>query len=215
MYVKYMRGFGRTGPDLGWVTKRTSFSEQWVWAHISLAGYRLSFPEQYPYFQPAYAEAYIVSPQTPIEHAGPVSFPAADRIKDTQVSMKTSWLEFNLTTNGVGGNAVAVIHGLRPDEADSHDPIHLGFEQENVRLFVTYDEQGLVRGVHEEVQLPGGETRDDGVVRDVVIEQSRVRLLDLGDEASVDLETMLVHPDEVRDGVELRVNPESGRIIVP
>jgi hypothetical protein len=189
-----------------WTNVDAYFPKTQVFANILLSAYRYQTPASFGGFQPSWAEAYIVTPETPMTHVGVVSFPTR---RDPTVFLTTDHLTFWLqVSNGSSSNpatsatAVGVIYDYAP--AASFD-----FKDVARRLdLAVYDEDGTVVGIHQSVQLEGGRDFDD--------EQTRQRVLDeahaMGEREPGSLRLAEVEYDALRSGTDLRVDTSTGRV---
>lgn len=189
-----------------WASVDASFPTTQVFANILLSAYRHQTPATFGGFQPSWAEAYIVTPETPMTHVGVVSFPSR---RDPTVFLTTDRLTFWLqVSNGSSSNpatsatAVGVIYDYAP--AASFD-----FKEAARRLdLAVYDEDGTVVGVHQSVQLEGGADFDDEETRQRVLDQAHA----MGEREPGSLRLADIEYDVLRSGADLRVDTSTGRV---
>jgi hypothetical protein len=100
-----------------WTHVDAYFNETQVFANVLLSAYSYQLPERFMSFQPSWAEAYIVTPETPMS-GGLFPFPTR---RDNTVFLTTDRLTFWLQVNNGGSNnsptsasAVGVIYDYAP-----------------------------------------------------------------------------------------------------
>lgn len=86
-YTKTLAKTAYTGS--AWAKKDVYFPEMQVFATATLSAYRTQTPERFSGFQPSWAEAYIVTPETPMTTGAGWSFP---NVRDNQVFLRTDRL---------------------------------------------------------------------------------------------------------------------------
>lgn len=191
-----------TGPS--WTDVEAYFPETQVFANVLLSAYRHQSPGRFSAFQPSWAEAYIVTPQTPMS-GGPFPFPTR---RDNTVFLTTDHLTFWLqVSNGSSSNpptsasAVGVIYDYAP--AGTFD-----FKKalKHVGLAV-YDDDGTVIGTHQSIQLAGGPAFDEEEVRERVI--TGAHHMAEREPGSLRLATF---DHDVMPAADFRVDPSTGRI---
>jgi hypothetical protein len=188
----------RTSAELGWATNTVRFPEQPVVATVALASYLGQNGERFEPFQPRYVQCWIETEKTPLLSLAGIVIPNPDRFADVQVWLSTTWIRFELQTDGVGGGAVETIFSTGTgvnQKLDAVDQVHR----------VVHDEQGRVIGVHREVQLEGGPDLDETAIEDAVLARAAASRLTGLQVAPVDL-------DAFSSGARLRVDVESGRV---
>src|SRR5262245_45615324 len=89
-----------------WAQVDALFPTVQVFANVLLSEYRSQTPERFSGFQPSWAQAWIVTPETPMMHFGTTSVPTR---RDNTVYLRTDRLSFHLqVSNGGGGNPATV-----------------------------------------------------------------------------------------------------------
>jgi hypothetical protein len=189
-----------------WAHVDAYFPRLQVFANVLLSAYRTQTPESFTGFQPSWAEAYIVTPETPMTTLGfGISFPTT---RDNTVFLTTDHLTFWLqVSNGGSSNppasasAVGVIYDFAP--AATFD---LKNSVKQLDLAV-HTEDGTVIGTHKSIQLDGGPDFDEEETRErVLTEAHAVSGLERGA-----LQVATFRPDELPATFDVRVNPSTGR----
>jgi hypothetical protein len=187
-----------------WAQVDAGFPELQVFANVLLSAYRTQTPESFSGFQPSWAEAYIVTPQTPTTTILGISIPTR---RDNTVYLKTNFLTFWLqVSNGGSANrptsasAVGIIYDMTPAAA-----FDLKSAAQQLDLAV-HTEDGTVLGTHRSVRMDGGPEFDEDEVRERVLahayartgrEQGSLRLASFG-------------YDQMPLTSDFRVNPSTG-----
>ncbi|MFG1814529.1 hypothetical protein ACGFIF_12240 [Kribbella sp. NPDC049174] len=150
-----------------WDHVDAGFPEVQVFANVLLSAYRTQTSEFFSGFQPSWAEAYIVTPQTPMTTIAGISFPTR---RDNTVFLRTNFLTFWLqVSNGGSANrptmasAVGIIYDLTPDAA-----FDLKSPAQQLSLAV-HTEDGTVLGTHRSVRMDGGPELDEDEFRERVL----------------------------------------------
>ncbi len=188
-----------------WTHVDAYFPETQVFANVVLSAYRYQLPERFMSFQASSAEAYIVTPQTPMS-GGLFSFPTQ---RDNTVFLTTDRLTFWLQVNNGGSSnpattasAVGVIYDYAP--AATFD-----FAEAVKRLdLAVFDEDGTVLATHQSVRLQGGPDFDEEETRDRVLAYAT-------GQAGRDPESLRVTAFDhagLPSSTDLRVDPSSGRV---
>lgn len=175
-----------------WATREIYFQELQVFATIQLSRYGTSNNSQFG----GSAETYIVSSQTPMTTAGPVSFPSR---RDNTVYLKTDHLEFNLEViNAFASAHLMVFDNTRKGLLDRAKIV----DQFDLALF---DEQGHVVGLHGVSRFDGGADPDLDAISEGALARARAQHVDaVLDLAPVDL-------SEVPPGADFRIDPATRR----
>jgi hypothetical protein len=188
-----------------WTQVDAYFPTLQVFANVLLSAYRTQTPGSFSGFQPSWAEAWIVTPQTPMIPVGPILVPAR---RDNTVYVLTDRLTFWLqVSNGSSTNpptsasAVGVIYDTTPAAA-----FELVSAERQLALAVHTDD-GTVIGTHRSFQLAGGPGFDDEKVRAQVLADAYVRS---GREPG-SLEIASFGYDEMPVSVDFRLNPSTGK----
>ena len=188
---------GRTATTLGWQTNTVRFAEREVAATVALSSYLGQNGDRFAPFQQRYARCWIETERTPVIVVAGTTIPMADPFADVQVRMTTSWLTFQLQTDGVGGGAVETVYDIA---ATSGMPAVVDRTDR-----VVHDERGRMVATHREVQLEGGAALDPGAIDEVLLARA----------AALELEGLHVAPvdlDAFPGGAMLAVDVESGRV---
>lgn len=181
------------------------FPQTQVFANVLLSAYRYQLPERFVSFQPSWAEAYIVTPETPMS-GGVVSIPAR---RDNTVFLTTDHLKFCLqVSNGASSNpptsasAVGVVYDYAP--AATFD-----FTKEVKRLdLAVFDEDGTVVATHRSVRLEGGPDFDEEEVRERTLVESH----DQAGREPGSLRVVAFDGADLPPSTDLRVDPATGRV---
>jgi hypothetical protein len=189
---------GRSATTLGWSTHTVRFSQREVSATVALASYLDQNGEKFEPFQPRYARCWIETEKTPVITEGFVTFPNPDYFADVQVWIDTTWLTFQLQTNGVGGGAVETIY-------DRSDTVARPLSVANQVHRVLHDERGTVVGVHRETQLEGGDDLDEAAIDDSLLARAAASQL-------TGLRVVPTDLDAFPSSAQLRVDAETGRV---
>jgi hypothetical protein len=192
-----------TGPS--WADVEAYFPKTQVFANVLLSAYRHQAPERFSPFQPSWAEAYIVTPETPMS-GGLFSFPTR---RDNTVFLTTDHLTFWLqVSNGSSSNpptsasAVGVIYDYAP--AATFD-----FKKALKRLdLAVYDEDGTVIGTHQSIQLAGGPDFDEDETRERVLTGAH----HMAEREPGSLRLATFEYDAMLAGTDFRVDPSTGRV---
>ncbi|MEO7235910.1 MAG: hypothetical protein ABIW80_11130 [Lapillicoccus sp.] len=198
----------KTAPNgSAWAKKDVYFPEMQVFATATLSAYRTQTPERFSSYQTGWAEAYIVTPRTPMTAGAGWSFPS---VRDNQVFPRTDRLTFWLqVANGSGANppvsasAVGVIYEyefepkLRLDLPRSVRELHLA----------VYAEDGTVVGTHSSTQLEGGPAFDDDQTREQLLTEAYA----VSGRARSSFQIAELRPDEMAQSADFRVDPSTGR----
>jgi hypothetical protein len=188
-----------------WTDVEAYFPETQVFANVLLSAYRHQTPERFTSFQPSWAEAYIVTPETPMS-GGLFSFPTR---RDNTVFLTTDHLTFWLqVSNGSSSNppssasAVGVIYDYAP--AATFD-----FKNALKRLdLAVYDEDGTVIGTHQSIQLTGGPNFDEDETRERVLTGAH----QMAEREPGSLQLATFDYDATPSGSDFRVNTSTGRV---
>jgi hypothetical protein len=189
-----------------WTHVDAYFNRTQVFANVLLSAYRYQLPERFMSFQSSWAEAYIVTPETPMSVVAGFPFPTR---RDNTVFLTTDRLTFWLQVNNGGSNnpptsasAVGVIYDYAP--AATFD-----FTKAVKRLdLAVFDEDGTVLGTHESVQLQGGPDFDEDETRDRVLAHAH----DQAGREPGSLRVIAFERDGMPSGTDLRVDPSTGRV---
>jgi hypothetical protein len=127
-----------------WDSREAYFPETQVFANIQLSRYGTETSGQFAQF----AEAYIVSSETPMITVGTVSFPSR---RDNTVYLRTGHLNYLLEVDNASASAVFTIFDTTPESS-----FELSKAEHRLAVAVV-DEAGYVVGTHRAVRLPGGE----------------------------------------------------------
>jgi hypothetical protein len=188
-----------------WTHVDAYFHETQVFANVLLSAYRYQLPERFMSFQPSSAEAYIVTPETPMS-GGLFPFPTQ---RDNTVFLTTDRLTFWLQVNNGGSSnpptsasAVGVIYDYAP--AATFD-----FTKAVKRLdLAVFDEDGTVLGTHQSVRLQGGPDFDEEEARDRVLAHAH----DQAGREPGSLRVTAFERDAMPSSTDLRVDPSTGRV---
>jgi hypothetical protein len=156
-----------------WASIDATFPRMQVFANCLLSAYSATTPERFSGFQPSWAQAYIVSPDTPMTHVGfGVRVPAR---LDSTVYLATDRLTFWLQVNNGGSanqatraSAVGIVYDMTPSP-----PSDMVLPVRRLDLSVQ-DEDGAVVGTHLSLQLEGGEELDEEEISARVLSQAHV-----------------------------------------
>jgi hypothetical protein len=188
-----------------WAKVDAGFPEVQVFANVLLSAYRTQTPERFSGFQPSWAEAYIVTPQTPTTTIGGISFPTR---RDNTVYLKTNRLTFWLQVNNGGSanlptsaSAVGVIYDTTPSAA-----FELASAVQQLDLAV-YAEDGTVVGTHRSFRLDGGPEFDEDETRERVLAEAYA----LSEREQGTLQVATFGYDEMPVNTDFRVNPSTGQ----
>jgi len=188
-----------------WATLEARFPELQVFANVTLSSYQTQTPERFAPFQSSWAEAYIVTPQTPMTHVGAWSWPSQ---RDNTVYLLTDRMTFYLQVNNGANNnppttasAVANIHNLT---ASAGLNFNKAIKQTHLAI---YGEDGTVIGTRTSVQLEGGAEFDEEETGEkLLLEAEAVSGLHRDS-----LQVTAFHPRDVAHSPHFRVDPSTGR----
>lgn len=187
----------------GWTHVDAYFRETQVFANVLLSAYRTQAPERFASFQPNWAEAWIVTPQTPTTTIAGISIPT---VRDNTVYLKTNRLTFWLqVSNGGSGNpptsasAVGVIYDTAPAAAFA---LESAVQQLNLAIFA---EDGTVVGTHRSFRLEGGPEFDEDETRERVLAEALV----LSGRGRGSLSVTTFVDDELPTNADFRINPST------
>jgi hypothetical protein len=189
---------GRSATTLGWETHTVRFSQRQVSATVALASYLDQNGERFAPFQPRYARCWIETEKTPMISAGPFTFPNPDVFADVQVWIDTTWLTFQLQTNGVGGGAVETIFDMSNAGAGVR-------RVANHVQRIVHDEGGKVVGIHRETQLEGGADLDEAAIDNSLLARAAASHL-------AGLRVIQTDLDAFPSSAQLRVDAETGKV---
>jgi hypothetical protein len=188
-----------------WARVDAFFPELQVFANVLLSAYRTQTPERFSGFQPSWAEAYIVTPETPMTSVGFVSIPTR---RDNTVYLKTDRLTFWLqVSNGGSANlptsasAVGIIYDTTPAGA---------FELKSAvrRLdLAVHDEDGTVVGTHHLLQLEGGPDFDEEETRERALAEAHA----VSEREQGSLRVTSFGYDEIPPNADFKVDMSTGR----
>lgn len=188
-----------------WANVDAYFTELQVFANVLLSAYRTQAPERFASFQPSWAEAWIVTPETPTTTIAGISVPTR---RDNTVYLKTNRLTFWLqVSNGGSGNpptsasAVGVIYDTTPSAAFT---LESAVQQLDLAV---YAEDGTVVGTHRSFRLDGGPEFDEDETRERVLAEAYV--LSAREQGSLKVATFGY--DEMPANTDFRVNPSTER----
>lgn len=181
------------------------FPELQVFANVLLSRYATQAGPQFSSFHPQSAEAYIVTPLTPMTPAGPTSIPAR---RDNTVFLRTDRLTFRLQVDnrGQGGSVSASAVGIIYDVTPSVDFDLRSLEQE-LHLAV-FDREGTVVASHRSLRVEGGPAFDEDEVRDRVLAQAYA----ISERPAGSLAISVYDPYGMAAGADLRVDPSTGTV---
>ena len=187
----------RPKSTLGWATQTVRFPRSYVAATIALAHHLHQEGQRFEAYHPRYAQCWIETEQTPWVHFSGSGYPNADRFRDVQVRLETTWLTFQLQTNGIGAGAVLTVFGFPAPFASRFTDL------------VAHDPKGQVVGVHREALLEGAAESDDDELGEAM--RARAAELEIGEVGVVraDLDLARIPSD-----AGLRVDLENGRLVV-
>jgi hypothetical protein len=187
-----------------WTHVDAYFPELQVFANVLLSRYATQAGQQFSAFLRQSAEAYIVTPLTPMTSVGTVSFPSR---RDNTVYLRTDRLTFWLQVdNGGQGSASASAVGIIYDVTPTVDFDLRTLEQE-LHLAV-FDQDGTVVGSHRSLRVEGGPAFDEDEVRDRVLAQAYV----ISDRPEGSLTITDYDPYGMAAGADLRVDPSTGKV---
>ena len=189
-----------------WAHVEAYFPELQVFANVLLSAYRTQAPERFASFQPNWAEAWIVTPETPTTTIAGIPIPTR---RDNTVYLKTTRLTFWLqVSNGGSGNpatsasAVGIIYDTTPSAA-----FDLKSAVQQLHLAV-YAEDGTVVGTHRSLRLDGGPEFDEDEIRTRVLAEAHV----LSEREQGSLKVATFGYDEMPANTDFRVNPSTGKV---
>jgi hypothetical protein len=184
-----------------WAHVDAYFPEVQVFANVLLSAYRTQAPERFTGFQPSWAEAWIVTPETPTTTIAGISIPTR---RDNTVYLRTSRLTFWLqVSNGGSGNsptsasAVGIIYDTTPSAAFA---LERAVQQLDLAV---YTEDGTVVGTHRSFRLDGAPEFDEEEIRTRVLAEAYV----LSEREQGSLKVATFGYDEMPADTDFRVNP--------
>jgi hypothetical protein len=190
-YTEQLTQTSRPPQGSRWETVEAYFPETQVFATFSLSMYETQNDAQFAGFQRRFAEAYIVSSETPVIVVGGVSVPTR---RDNTVYLKTGHLTFHLQVENASASAVFSIYDT--SQAARFELVDV----ENRLDLVVYDEAGNVVRKHSAVQLPGGAAIYAESVREDVLGEALAR----DEERTLDI--AVIDPEEIPDGLDFRID---------
>jgi len=191
------------GPS--WAHVDAYFPRLQVFANVLLSAYRTQTPEAFSGFQPSWAEAYIVTPETPMTTIGAgISFPTR---RDNTVFLTTDHLSFWLqVSNGSSSNppasasAVGIIYDYA---AAARSTLEKAVKYLDLAV---HTQDGTVIGTHASVQLDGGPDFDEEETRERLLAEAHAVS---GLERDSLVVTRLEHGEQ-SSGVDFLVDPSTG-----
>lgn len=154
----YWTGFaGRTNPALGWATNTVRFSLRRVAATVALSSVVGQNGDRFEPFANRAVRCWLETERTPTTVLGGVVIATPDLFADVQVQLETTWVRFQLQTNGSAGGALETVYDLS-GAADAFPAVVNRSDR------VVHDADGVVVGIHREEQLEGADDLDDAVV---------------------------------------------------
>jgi hypothetical protein len=187
-----------------WASVDAYFMEVQVFANVLLSAYRTQAPERFASFQPSWAEAWIVTPETPTITIAGILVPTR---RDNTVYLKTDHMTFWLQVSN-GGNAApptsASAVGVIYDTTPSADfALALAVQQLNLAV---YAEDGTVVGTHRSFRLDGGPEFDEDETRERVLAEAYV----MSEREQGSLQVATFGYDDMPANTDFRVNPATG-----
>lgn len=188
-----------------WAKKDVYFPEMQVFATATLSAYRTQTPERFYGFQASWAEAYIVTPQTPMTAGAGWSFP---NVRDNQVFLRTDRLTFWLqVSNGsasspsVSASALGVIY-------EYGTKLKLDIQKPDKELnLAVYTEDGTVIGTHTSTQMEGGPDFDEEEIREGLLSEAD----GVSGRGRSSFQIAEFRPDMMPTSADFRVNASTGR----
>lgn len=174
-----------------WDSREAYFPETQVFANIQLSRYGTETSGQFAQF----AEAYIVSSETPMITVGTVSFPSR---RDNTVYLRTGHLNYLLEVDNASASAVFTIFDTTPESS-----FELSKAEHRLAVAVV-DEAGYVVGTHRAVRLPGGEDFDDEATMAWVLARARAQ-------ADRHLDVVAIDISEIPHNAEFRIETTTRR----
>jgi hypothetical protein len=181
----------RSAPSSGafWDTREAYFPETQVFATIQLSRYGNEGTSQ-----PQFAEAYIVSSETPMTTVAGVTFPSR---RDSAVYLRTGHLTYQLEVQSAFASAAFTIFDATPEA------VFRPTEVDRELRVAIYDDDGYVVGTHRAVRLRGGEDFDDEATLERVAQSARARTDRRLNVAAIDV-------SELPEGADFRIETSSG-----
>ena len=188
-----------------WTSVDAWFPELQVFANVLLSRYSAQDGERFSSFQQHWAEAYIVTPETPMTSIGTVSFPSR---RDNTVFLRTDRMTFWLQVNNgaPGGSTAASAVCTIYDVARTAD-FDLPTLDQELHLAV-FDDEGEVVASHRSLRLQGGPEFDEERTREEVL----ARTYAASRRADGSLTLTDYDPYGMAAGADLRVDTSSGRV---
>jgi hypothetical protein len=184
---------------LGWATHKVSFEEGPINAHFMLSAYDVQNDESYVSFEPRFAYAYIETPETPTSTLGGVPVPMVNQLTDNSVWLTTDSVTFLLETQNVTAGAVGVIFDRRPDGVEGQRQVVRAID------LAVHDDDGIVHGIHSDVQLEGGADVDVDEVRGLALARGQQR-------TGQQLRATPIDRNQIPVGVSYKIDPKTGGI---
>lgn len=197
--------FRSTAGGPAWAQVEAYFPNMQVFANALLSAYATQTPDSFAGFRPSSAQAYIVTPETPMIDAGGILIPAR---KDNTVYLMTDHLTFWLEVNNGGSQnpatsawAVGVIYDTTPSAV-----FNLASPVQQLELAV-HTEDGTVVGTHQSFRLDGGPEFDEDETRERVLAQAYAS--SKRDQGSLRVATF--DHGQMPVDTDFRVNPSTGQ----
>jgi hypothetical protein len=173
-----------------WDSREAYYPETQVLATIQLSRYGTQNSGQFAQFEQRFAEAYIVSSETPMTTVGTVTFPSR---RDSTVYLRTGHLSYLLEVQNSFASAVFNIFDMTPASV-------FELTEAERRLDVAvFDDEGHVVGTHRAVRLRGGADFDDDATMERVLATARVR-------SDRDLDVAAIEISEIPHGADFRID---------
>jgi hypothetical protein len=216
----YTRGSGMSGIFFSAPLAKTS-SNGPAWAHIdayfprlqvfataTLSAYRTQTPQQFTGFQPSWAEAWIVTPETPTTVIAGIPIPSR---RDNTVYLATDRLTFWLQVSNnsssnppVSASAVGVVY-----EYAAAPRLELASAVESLEL-AAYTEDGTVVSTHRSLRLEGGPPFDKEEARERFLAEAHA--LANAPQGSLNLATL--QEGEMPTQRDFRVDVATGKAVM-
>lgn len=175
--------------SVSWDSHEAFFPVTQVFATIQLSRYGNDGA-----VQPHFAEAFIVSSETPMDLIAGVLVPRRESV----VYLRTGHLKLRLQVQRAFASAAFTIFDATPDAASQPT------EVERELHVAVYDDDGYVVGTHKAVRLRGGDDFDDEATLERVLQTARAQ-------SNTTLHVAPIDVGELPDGADFRIDTSSGR----
>ena len=190
-----------------WARLDATFPQMTVFANVFLSEYRAQTPERFTGFQSSWAQAYIVTPETPMQTVGfGVTFPTRwDNTVFLTTDRLTFWLQAGNTSSNNPPTSASAIGNIYAYEVEPKRFIDTAKISNDLSL-VVHTEDGTVVGTHRAVQFTDGPALDEEQVREAMLTEAHA----VSGMARDSFRIASFSAGEVPPG-DFRVDPSTGR----